>query len=144
MDHVAIMKKQWNLSPKILEGAKTVESRWYKHKIAPWNKIKIGDAIYFKDSGNPITIRAVVSKVIQFEIENNQQAFNIMNKYSMDDLGTKTLSKDINNYISDKNYAIFIHFSKVKKVKPFEIDKKGFGMQCSWLTVESIDKIKKA
>ena len=66
MEHVAIMKRSWGLIPKILNGSKTVESRWYQRRYAPWNKIKKGEKIYFKDSAEPVTIKAEVSKVLQF------------------------------------------------------------------------------
>ena len=62
MDHVAIMKKSWKLTEKILSGEKKIESRWYKSKYPPWGKIKKGDIIYFKDSGEPVSIKAKVEK----------------------------------------------------------------------------------
>ncbi|MEI7477466.1 MAG: hypothetical protein WCJ81_02865 [bacterium] len=39
MDHVAIMKKSRKLIPKIVSGEKTIESRWYQTKRAPWNTV---------------------------------------------------------------------------------------------------------
>lgn len=30
MEHVAIMRKSWGLTDKILSGQKKIESRWYK------------------------------------------------------------------------------------------------------------------
>src|SRR3989344_679481 len=66
MDHVAIMRKSWKLTEKILNGEKTIESRWYANRYVPWNKIKAGEIIYFKDSGEPVTIKAEVKKVLQF------------------------------------------------------------------------------
>jgi len=35
MDHVAIMKKSWKLTEKILSGEEKIESRWYKSKYSP-------------------------------------------------------------------------------------------------------------
>jgi len=58
------MRKSWGLLPKILTGEKTIESRWYKNKCSPWGKIKRGDVVYFKNSGEPVTIKAEVSKII--------------------------------------------------------------------------------
>ncbi len=66
MDHVAIMKKSWGLLPKILSGEKKIESRWYKFKRSPWDKINTNDTVYFKDSGDPVLIKAKVSKFLQF------------------------------------------------------------------------------
>ena len=144
MIHIAIMKKQWGLIPKILEGKKVVESRWYKNKCTPWNKIKLGDILYFKNSGEKVSIKAVVTEVDQYEIKSNDQALKVMEKYAFKDLGTEKLSEDIKNYITDKKYAIFVHFKDVEKVEPFDIDKSGFGMQSAWITVNSVDEIQKA
>ncbi|MBI3413268.1 MAG: hypothetical protein HY051_04265, partial [Candidatus Aenigmarchaeota archaeon] len=66
MYHVAIMKKSWGLTEKILDRRKTIESRWYKHRRTPWNKIKKGDTVYFKNSGEPVSIKTRVKKVMQF------------------------------------------------------------------------------
>ena len=37
MEHLAIMKKEWKLTEKIITGEKRIESRWYKDKYPPWN-----------------------------------------------------------------------------------------------------------
>ena len=66
MEHVAIMKKSWGLIGKIISGEKKIESRWYKSRRSPWGKIKQGDEVYFKDSGEPVSIKAKVAKVISF------------------------------------------------------------------------------
>ena len=69
------MKKGWNLTEKILTREKTIESRWYKNKYPPWNKIKPGEAIYFKNSGEPVTIKTKVGKVLQFSDLNKNKRF---------------------------------------------------------------------
>ena len=66
MEHIAIMKKSWKFIDKILTGEKTIESRWYTSRRVPWNRIKKGETIYFKDSGEPVTIKAEADKVLQF------------------------------------------------------------------------------
>jgi len=42
----------------------------------------------------------------------------------------------------NKKYCILIFLKNTKKIKPFEIDKKGFGAMSAWLTVNNINKIK--
>lgn len=64
MDHVAIMKKSWNLTAKILSGEKKIESRWYLTRRKPWDCIKKGEVIYFKNSGESVNLKAIVKKVI--------------------------------------------------------------------------------
>ncbi len=141
-DHVAIMKKSWGLIPKILDGTKTAESRWYKSKITPWDRIRPGDNIYFKDSGEPVTVKAGVSKVLQYEIRNNKHALEVMKKHAKKDLGLPTIPEEIKDYIRDKNYAIFIFLDSVEKIKPFAIDKTDYGLMSAWITVDDINKIK--
>jgi ASC-1-like (ASCH) protein len=72
MDHVAILKKSSvskgdDLLGDIISGAKTIESRWYVNRIAPWDRIEKGDTVYFKESGFRVTARAKVSRIIQYE-----------------------------------------------------------------------------
>ena len=67
MDHIAILSKKLHLLNKILHREKTIESRWYKTKKKPFNTITEGDSIYFKESSEPITIKATVKRVILFE-----------------------------------------------------------------------------
>ncbi len=142
MDHVAIMKKSWGLIPKILNRTKVAESRWYKSRITPWNRIERGHNIYFKDSGNPVTVKVKVTKAIQYEISNNKEALEILEKYAKKDLGIKKIPLEILNYIKDKKYAIIVFFDKVEEIKPFNIDKTGFGAMAAWITINNINKIK--
>ena len=143
MDHVVIMKKEWGLLPKILSGVKKVESRWYKFKIAPWNKVKKGDILYFKDSGGQVTVKAKVTDVHQYFIESDRHALEIMQKYAKLDLGVTDIPIPIKNYIKNKKFAIFVFFTDVKKTNPININKTGFGLQSAWLCVKNIESIKK-
>jgi len=143
MDHMAIMKKSWGLIPKILNGTKTAESRWYKNRIAPWDKIKSGDNLYFKNSGEPVTVKTRVVKVIQYPISNNKEALEIMKKHAQQDLGLKGIPDEVMGYIRNKSYAIFVFFDSAERIKPFEINKAGFGAMAAWITIDNINKIKK-
>ncbi len=142
-DHVAIMKKSWGLIPKILDGTRIAESRWYKSKITPWDRIHPGDNLYFKNSGEPVTVKTRVSKVLQYEIKNNDHALEVMKKHAKKDLGLEAIPREIKNYILNKNYAIFVFLDSVEKVKPFTIDKTSFGTMAAWITTDDINKIKR-
>ena len=93
--HIAIMRKSWGLTQKILSGEKTIESRWYMNRYKPWSDIKQGDIVYFKDSGDPVKIRATVNRVIQFEGLTPQKVKEILNQYAKAD-GLGVNKKDIN------------------------------------------------
>lgn len=143
MEHVAIMKKSWGLTDKILSGKKTIESRWYMSRSAPWDKISRGDAIYFKDSGEPVRIRAEVEKVLQFSDLTPMKVKGILKEYGdMDGIGEPDVSKFFHTF-RKKKYCILIFLKDVKEVEPFDISKTGFGSMSAWITVEDVGKIRK-
>jgi ASC-1-like (ASCH) protein len=142
--HIAIMRKSWGLTQKILTGEKTIESRWYMNRYRPWGNISCGDTIYFKDSGDPVTLRATVDKVMQFENLTPLKVKKILNKYARAD-GLGVNKRDINSYFElfkNKKYCLLVFLKSPEKVKPFEIDKSGFGVMAAWLTVDDFSKIK--
>lgn len=142
MDHVAIMKKEWHLTEKILSGEKKIESRWYMAKYRPWNKIKENDVVYFKNSGEPITIKSEVKKVLQFEDLSPQKVSEILNKYYHDDgIDDKNFDK-FYKLFKNKKYCILIFLKNIAKIKPFDINKSGFGAMSAWITVNNINAIK--
>jgi len=141
MHHIAIMRKSWGLLPKILSGEKKIESRWYMSRVAPWNRIKSGETVYFKDSGSPITLKAEVSKVIQFSDLTSNKVKEILSNY-----GSKIGIYDTNKFFKrfkSKKYCILVFLKNPKEVKPFNIDKTGFGLMSAWISVEDVDRIKK-
>jgi len=139
MDHIAIMKKSWKLIPKILSGEKTIESRWYKNRVAPWNRIKSGDTVYFRDSGEKVTVKAEVNKVLQYEKLDRKQFTEIMTKYAQE-IGLTKIS--YNEYYQSKNYCILIFLDNIEKLpKPFLINKTGYGISSAWMCVGDINSV---
>lgn len=138
MHHLAIMKKSWGLLPRIISGEKKIESRWYKTRRAPFGKVSPGDTVYFKDSGEPVTIKTKVSKVKYFENLNPKKVKDILNKYGgKDGIGIA----DINKFyalLKDKKYCMLVYLKDAKKIKPFKIDKTGFGAMSAWISVPNI------
>ncbi len=141
MDHVAILKKSWGLLPEIRSGRKIAESRWYKSRIVPWDRIHPGDAVYFKDSGEPVSLKARVTRVWQYEISSNNEVRTILMRHAHD-LGFDQIPPEIGDYILGKRYAVVVFFDRVQEVEPFGIDKKGFGLQCAWLTLPDVGQIR--
>ena len=136
------MKKSWNLTNKILTGEKKIESRWYMNKYAPWNKIKENENVYFKDSGSLVTIKAQVDKVIQFENLNPSKVKEIITKYGPGDgIGIDDINKYYEKF-KDKKYCMLIFLKNVKKIQPFDINKKGHGLMSAWITLDDINKLR--
>lgn len=137
------MRKSWGLTEKILDGRKKIESRWYSVKYRPWGKIKKGETVYFKNTGEPIKIRTKVGKVIQFAGLSPKKVKEILNKYGKDDGIEKEKIAEFYKRFKNKKYCLLIFLKNPQAIKPFEIEKAGFGVMSAWITVDSIVKIKK-
>ncbi len=150
MHHIAILKKSCvrkgdNLLTDILTGIKTIESRWYINKVAPWNQIEIGDDVYFKESGSPIRAKAKVSYVIQYDDLDSSTISRIISTYGSK-IAPSSTQKELDTWslgLNKKRYCILIFLTEIEKVEPFEIDKTGFGSACAWMVTSNIDKITK-
>lgn len=143
MEHLAIMRKSWGLTDKILDGRKKIESRWYKVKYRPWDEIKEGEIVYFKDSGEPVRIKAEASKIMQFADLTPNRVKQILDEYGKDDGIEEEKIPEFFERFKDKKYCILIFLKNSQEIKPFEIDKTGFGAMSAWITVDDISKIKK-
>ncbi|MFA5828772.1 MAG: ASCH domain-containing protein [Candidatus Shapirobacteria bacterium] len=143
MDHLAIMKKQWGLTQKILSGLKKIESRWYMVKYSPWDRIKPNETVYFKDTGGLVSLKAEVKKVLQFSGLTPKRVGQLLSEYGSDD-GLE--AQDIPRYyqmFKNKKYCLLIFLKNPQAIKPFDIDKTVFGAMSAWLTFPDIKKIKK-
>lgn len=139
MEHLAILSKERKLLAKIISGEKTIESRWYKFKRAPYQNISHGEVIYFKDSGMPVTARAKVSKVLFFDGLNLEKITQILEEYGKEIGVTVSHAPDL----VGKRFCTLMFLSDVEQIEPFDIDKKGYGLMSAWITVESIDSLKR-
>ncbi len=139
MEHLAILNKKLNLLQKIISGEKTIESRWYVNRKAPYGCIKKGDIVYFKNSGEPVSVKVSVANVLQFDNLNDAKILQILKEYG------KRLGVDESyaSNIKGKRYCVLVFLGNVKEIKQFDINKKGYGMMSAWITVDNINKLKK-
>lgn len=142
MYHVAIMKKSWGLLKKIANGEKTVESRWYKTKRAPWDEIAAGDMVYFKNSGEAVTLRASVERVLQFSELTPRRVRAILLQYGRQDGIASGRIPAFYRLFRDKRYCILIFLRTLEHVTPFHIDKTGFGAMSAWITCSHINQVR--
>ncbi|MFA5047759.1 MAG: hypothetical protein WC516_01820 [Patescibacteria group bacterium] len=134
------MNKSWKLIPKILSGEKSIESRWYQTRRAPWNKIDKGDKIFFKNSGEPISAQATVSDVRQFKLGDISDIAKIIKQHGKE---ICLINNDPETWDKLPKYCILLSLENSQKVEvPFQINKEGFGSGAAWIIVEDINKIK--
>jgi hypothetical protein len=142
MDHVAIMRRSWNLLPKILDGRKRIESRWYMAKFAPWDRIKPGDTVYFRDAGKPVTLKADVENVLQYKNPDKDTIQDIITKYGgSGGICFRLPESEVLEWAKDKRYCILIFLKNAQAISPFMINKKGFGNACAWMCVDDMNRI---
>lgn len=120
MKHLAIFKGDG--AEKILNGQKTIESRFSKSKIAPFGAISSGDLVYIKTSGKDIIGEFRVKKVIFFDGLEVGDVREIREKYS------KQLAVDESYWQGKENCKfgtlIFIGNSTRFLTSPIKIPKK--------------------
>jgi hypothetical protein len=135
------MRKSWGLTDKILSGQKIIESRWYQHKYSPWNRIQAGDTVYFKNTGELVALKALVSRVLQFSDLTPIKVRELLDTYGREDGLTP---RDIPKYFElfkNKKYCLLIFLKDPQSIDAFQISKHGFGSMSSWITVNSISQI---
>ena len=142
MDHVAIMKKSWGLIPKVLDRSKKIESRWSINRISPYDKVKTGDRVFFKNAGEFITAVAKVGRVEQFSNLDPSKVYALIKKYGGVDGINVASSDQTYQWAKNKRYCVLIYLKDSQKVKPFKINKASFGSAAAWLVVGNIQNVK--
>lgn len=117
MKHIAIFRQPF--FDMVLDGSKTIESRFSDKKIAPYKKIEVGDEIWIKQTGKDVTVKAVAKKVEFFELTPEiveEIRVNFGKEIGTDKFEdwTKTLRK---------KYCTLIWLGDVKKVEPIKVPK---------------------
>ena len=141
MEHIAILNKKRKLLEKIISGEKTIESRWYKAKVTPWDRITAGETVYFKDSGEPVNVKATVSEVSQFYLP-SVDVPELVDKYAWEICFNTSDRDKLVSWCAQRKYCILIRLKDVQQIAPFEINKQGFGLMAAWMTVKNIEQVK--
>lgn len=104
----------------MLEGKRTIESRFSKNKIMPYNKINKDDIVIVKKSSGNVIAYFTIKEVLFFDL-NITPIDEIKSKYG------KELCADEKFWESKKNsnYATIIIIDKLTKLNPFAVHKKG-------------------
>lgn len=138
MEHLAILSKKRKLLNRIISGEKTIESRWYISKKPPFKSICVNDVVYFKESGEPVTAKAKVKDVLFYEDLTHKKIKEILSAYS------SQLGIDLSYFeeIKNKKFCSLIFLKDIEKITPFKINKKGYGLMSSWMTLNHIENIK--
>ena len=115
--HLAILSQPY--LGKIITGEKTIESRFTKSRIAPYNKVESGDVLLLKEKSSSVKAVASVSKVCYFGPLKSGEAAKIMDEYQ-EQLALESLFKESKR---DSAYGTLIYLERVLTVESIPIVK---------------------
>lgn len=131
-EHIAILKREY--LDMILAGVKTVESRLTANSLAPYQQIKPGQRIYFKQSSGPFRATAIADRVDFFEVLTTAKLKQLYDQYNAAVCGTHDY------WFVTKASARFATFITLREVLPTSI---GPAMKPSqglaWFVIEPVE-----
>lgn len=125
MKHIAILKQPF--FSMLLNGTKTIESRFSFNRVVPYQKVKIGDEIFLKETGKDITAKTIAKDVKYFELTPDLVE-DIRIKYGKA-IGTDKFADW--ETTKTKRYCTLIWLGKVQKINPIKVPRSnGAGWIC--------------
>jgi ASC-1-like (ASCH) protein len=117
-NHLVILKRLY--VEAILEGRKTIESRFTMNRRAYWRKILYGDRLFIKQSSGPVCATAKVTKVRYYEGLTAEKIERLKIQYNRQILGTDEYWKSKSNC----RYGVMVWVSEAKPIEPILINKR--------------------
>ncbi|MGH2749409.1 MAG: ASCH domain-containing protein [Actinomycetota bacterium] len=115
----------------ILDGLKTIESRFSMYRLAPFDKVARGDWILLKHSGGPIVGMCDVSTVRYLDGAAIDAAA-ISRRYAR---ATCMEERELRARLRSARYVTFLGIKRVRELEPFECGKRD---RRGWVVVEPI------
>jgi hypothetical protein len=115
--HLAIFTQP--LFQFIIDGKKTVESRFSITRCAPYSQVKKGDVVFAKESGGPVKAIAEVGNVWFYELDDDELGV-IKTRFGR----MLCVNDEFWRSKATCSYATLMCFSKVRPIEPVECEKK--------------------
>ena len=121
--HLAILTPGW--IDLILDGSKTIESRFTKVRCAPFRKVHADDSVYLKESGGLVKGMFRVAQVETFENLTASQRHDIFDKYCFKIFAGAQWINTVPERWWESKHATLIHVSDpIKFDDPFPFPKR--------------------
>lgn len=104
----------------MMDGIKTIESRFSKNKIAPYNRISKKDIVIIKKSSGNVIGYFTIKEVLFFDLKTTS-INDIRKKYEKE----LCVNDEFWDNKKNSNYATLLIIDKIFSLEPFHIDKKG-------------------
>lgn len=133
--HLAILTPGW--SERILDGSKTIESRFTKVRCAPFKKVHEGDVVYLKESGGLVKGMFTVAKVETFENLTDAQICDLFYKEYREQIFSDvsaSMHRPPEKWLTAK-HATLVHIADpIAFADPFPYKQKG---RSAWLVLDT-------
>lgn len=126
--HVAIMVEPF-LS-YILNGEKTIESRFSKKRISPFEKVERKDIIFLKQSGGGIRAVFEAGEVLSFDQLDPQKILDLRKHYNNRICGSE-------EFWARKNFSVYATLIEIKELFSLEEIKVSGKNRQSWITLDT-------
>ena len=116
----------------LIEGKKTVESRFSVNRISPFGKIEKGDVIVVKKNGGPVVGFFIAGDVKYYSNLDKHKINEIERMYSDSICAKYDPEFWVNRYKS--NYVTLVDVEEFRKTKPYRINKRD---RSGWVVVKN-------
>ncbi len=140
MEHIVYLDKKAKELDNLIAGKKTMIIRGAMGRKMPYERVDIGDTLYFTENNGDGIVKAVsqVSDTIFTNKLEPEESIEIVEKLQpMLQLDAKLMKR-----FAGKRYLCLISIENFREIEPFSFDKSDFGNMDDWLRVENIEKVK--
>ena len=140
MDHVVYLDAKAKELENLLAGKKTMIIRGATGRKLPYDRVFVGDVLYFINNNAEGQVKAKATVKAVFQSEKMTEAESTAFVESHQDKLQLT-EKQFKRW-AGKRYIVLIEVDKVKELSPFVIDKSNYGNMDDWLPVGDIASVK--
>jgi len=115
----------------VLEGKKTVESRFSITRSAPYSQIKKGDVVFVKESGGLVQAVAEIGNVWFYQLDDDEFK-GIKNRFGR----ALCVDDDFWHAKTGCSYATLMFFSNLRTIKPVSCEKRD---RRGWVVLGNLD-----
>lgn len=139
MEHLAYCEAKANELARIIKGEKSMLIRGAAGRKLPYGRVSQGEPIYLieNDGKGLIVAKGEVAEVLNSDQLSEEDSIQLI----LDHMEKLKLTDDQLKRWSGKRYLCLIEVKNVTSITPFTYERAG--NMDDWITVESIDEIKK-
>lgn len=138
-EHLAYLNKKAKELKKLLGGEKTMIIRGAAGQKSPLGgRAKVGDAVYFVETGGDMTVthKGIIAQVVESEKMTAEESVEFVKKYEKE----LNLSKEQYDRWAGKKFLAVYEISDLEEIEPFQYNREK--NMDDWIITDDINRIK--